>query len=479
MGRKDRNGSFWLPEDADKSRLRDAENARRNRAEIAKALMEGQVSRRELMKWGLFTSAGLLAPIGGLNPFVRPLNGQTSSFGGSRGGTGVPTGLARSPLFGVLPFTAPMPRFDLLPRNAVSTLSPAPQAQSNQTQQPLDPALVGGQTGLTGPIEGRPPGTIWAHQQFANFTPQVAIEVSTAQAATNTTYNPGVPSSLNSGINPATPIPLKFHPSLPTQQPNSVWTFNGTIPPKLGQVRYGEPVLFRNHNRLPADVTQNNGFGRNTTSTHEHNGHHGAENDGFTGAYFFPNQFYDYHWPWVLAGFTTINVNATDNRAGAPNGSGGITKVPGDWHETMSSHWFHDHMFSFTAQNVYKGIAAMNNIYSSLDRGNEGINDGVNLRLPSGTAKDWGNVDYDVNLMFADKAWDANGQLAMDILAFDGFLGDAMTVNLTYRHSSRWNGASIASVCSMPPCRASSCSRSATVRRSSRSAMTAICCPTR
>ena len=433
MGRKDRNGSFWLPEDADKSRLRDAENARRNRAEIAKALMEGQVSRRELMKWGLFTSAGLLAPIGGLNPFVRPLNGQTSSFGGSRGGTGVPTGLARSPLFGVLPFTAPMPRFDLLPRNAVSTLNPAPQAQSNQTQQPLDPALVGGQTGLTGPIEGRPPGTIWAHQQFANFTPQVAIEVSTAQAATNTTYNPGVPSSLNSGINPATPIPLKFHPSLPTQQPNSVWTFNGTIPPKLGQVRYGEPVLFRNHNRLPADVTQNNGFGRNTTSTHEHNGHHGAENDGFTGAYFFPNQFYDYHWPWVLAGFTTINVNATDNRAGAPNGSGGITKVPGDWHETMSSHWFHDHMFSFTAQNVYKGIAAMNNIYSSLDRGNEGINDGVNLRLPSGTAKDWGNVDYDVNLMFADKAWDANGQLAMDILAFDGFLGDAMTVNLTYR----------------------------------------------
>ena len=156
---------------------------------------------------------------------------------------------------------------------------------------------------------------------------------------------------------------------------------------------------------------QNGGFGGNTISTHEHNGHHGAENDGFTGAFFFPGQFYDYHWPIVLAGFRTINTGATDPRAGAPDGSGGITKVPGDWHETMSTHWFHDHMFSFTSQNVYKGNAAMFNIYSALDRGNEGINDGVNLRLPSGTAKDWGNLDYDVNLMLADKAWDPDGQL--------------------------------------------------------------------
>ena len=117
--------------------------------------------------------------------------------------------------------------------------------------------------------------------------------------------------------------------------PNSVWTFNGTIPPKLVQGRYGEPILFRHHNRLPVDVNANNGFGRNTISTHEHNGHHGAENDGFTGAFFFPNQFYDYHWPIVLAGLNSINTNATDPRAGSPDDSGGIDKVPGDWHETM------------------------------------------------------------------------------------------------------------------------------------------------
>jgi FtsP/CotA-like multicopper oxidase with cupredoxin domain len=99
----------------------------------------------------------------------------------------------------------------------------------------------------------------------------------------------------------------------------------------------------------------------------------------------------------------------------------------------MSTHWFHDHMFTFTSQNVYKGNAAMFNIYSALDRGNEGINDGVNLRLPSGTLKSWGNLEYDINLMLAEKAFDASGQLFMDIFQFDGFLGDAMTVNLTYK----------------------------------------------
>ena len=43
----------------------------------------------------------------------------------------------------------------------------------------------------------------------------------------------------------------------------------------------------------------------------------------------------------------------------------------------------------------------MINIYSGIDRGNEEINDGVNLRLPSGRLKDFGNLDYDVNLMLA------------------------------------------------------------------------------
>jgi FtsP/CotA-like multicopper oxidase with cupredoxin domain len=426
-----REDGFFLSEKASKARLREAENARKNRAEIVKAYSQGKVSRRDLVKWGLITSGGLLAPIHGLNPFVNSAYAQSGANSGNVG-NGIPTGAPRSPLFGVQEFSTPMPRFDVIPRGTNplgGDLTPVPQAEANQTQQPVDPALGGG----TGPIEGRPPGPIWAHQRFGQFTPQISIEMSQAQAQTNTVYNPGVASQFNSGINPATPLPVKFHPGFPTQDPNSVWTFNGTIPPKLVMARYGEPLLFRHHNRLPADVTQNNGFGRNTISTHEHNGHHGAENDGFTGAYFFPNQFYDYHWPIVLAGHFSVNTNATDPRAGSPADNGGINKVPGDWHETMSTHWFHDHMFSFTSQNVYKGNAAMFNIYSSLDRGNEAINDGVNLRLPSGTAKSWGNLEYDINLMVNEKAFDANGQLFMDIFQFDGFLGDVMCVNLTYK----------------------------------------------
>jgi manganese oxidase len=422
---------MFVPSGASRKRRMEAEQARRNRAQIVRAWSQGQITRRDIIKMGLATAGGALLLKRGLSPFAS-----------SAWADGIPTGAPPSPLFGVKAFTTPMPRFDVLVRKTIPAivdathphpLTPIPTPEANTALQRLDPALVNGRTDQYGPVEGRPPGPIWAHQRFAKFPPQIAVEASQAQAQTNTVYNPRVPSNLNSGINPADAIPLKFHPGFPTQGPNSVWTFNGTIPPKLVQGRYGEPILFRHHNRLPADVTQNNGFGRHTISTHEHNGHHGAENDGFTGAYFFPNQFYDYHWPIVLAGRDTLNTGATDPRAGSPDGKGGITNVPGDWRETMGTHWFHDHMFSFTSQNVYKGNAAMFNIYSALDRGNEGVNDGVNLRLPSGTASDWGNLDYDVNLMLADKAFDANGQLFFDIFNLDGFLGDVMTVNLTYR----------------------------------------------
>src|SRR5712691_6295726 len=415
--------SFFLSSKDSKKRLKEAENARKNRLEILKAWSQGQISRRDLLKWGLFTAGGVLMMRQGLSPFVR------SAYADN-----IPTGLPPSPLFGVQDFSTPMPRFDVLARNPnpFTFLNPAPTAQANTAQQPLNTALEGVVAGDTGPIEGRPGGAIWAHQGFDVFPPRIAVTATQEGAKANTAYNPQVASSFNSGIDPTASIPLKFHPGLPTQALNSVWTFNGTIPPKLVIGRYGEPILFRHSNKLPFDVRQNNGFGRHTISTHEHNGHHGAENDGFTGAFFFPGQFYDYHWPIVLAGFRTINTAATDPRAATPDDSGGKINIPGDWRETMSTHWFHDHMFSFTSQNVYKGNAAMFNIYSALDRGNEAIDDGVNLRLPSGTAKDWGNLDYDVNLMLADKAFDQNGQLTFDIFTFDGILGDVMTTNLAY-----------------------------------------------
>lgn len=317
--------------------------------------------------------------------------------------------------------------------------------------------------------DGRPDGEWFAHQRWDEFPAQSYFKAAMTGARVNGglrdkkqlheykvgEFAPGglyyLPGGTTAGID------IRMHPNLPAQEPNSVWTFDGTLPPKLLMARYGESILFRHYNALPIDIAANNGFGTHTISTHEHNGHNPAESDGFMHAYFYPGQFYDYHWPMALAGHDSINTGATDMRTGAPDGHGGIAYIPGDWRETMSTHWFHDHMLDYTAQNVYKGNAAMMNYYSALDRGREPQNAqeaagsaaapgygchyasatpspyNVNLCLPSGSGLDWGNRDYDMNLVVADKAWDNNGQLKFNIFNTDGYLGDRITVNWVYK----------------------------------------------
>ncbi|TDF86247.1 Ig-like domain-containing protein [Pseudomonas sp. H9] len=318
------------------------------------------------------------------------------------------------------------------------------------------------------PAEGRPPGKGWSHQRWNEFYPQAAIKTAQAGARVNQglrdnrqmhgyakgEFGPGGLYHNTAGI-PATEgtakgIGIRFHPNMPIQNHNSLWTFDGTLPPKLLMARYGQPMLMRHYNALPIDPAANGGFGLHTLSTHEHNGHNPAESDGYTNAFFFPGQYYDYRWPIQLAGYDSINTKAEDPRAAFPCAEGetlwvndatpglktcqnGSIKVRGDWRETMSTHWFHDHMLDFTAHNVYKGNAAMMNYYSALDRGNEALEDGVNLRLPSGSALPWGNRDYDVNLTFADKAWDQSGQLWFNPFNIDGFIGDQMMVNWLYK----------------------------------------------
>ncbi len=333
-------------------------------------------------------------------------------------------------------------------------LTPAPTVFSNtKDENPWKTQIEAflGRPLVTPPAEGRPPGQGWSHQRYTEFSPQVWFQSAMAGSRVNGGfrdtfqdhgYSAGEfgPGGLYHntagapGLDGTTAgIAIKFHPMMPEQLHEALWTFDGTLPPKLLQARYGETVLFRHYNALPIDVATNRGFGVHTITTHEHNGHSPAESDGYANAFYFPGQFYDYRWPLQLAGRDSINTNATDRRAGRPDGHGGITKVPGDWRETMSTHWFHDHMLDFTAQNVYKGNAAMMNYYSALDRGNEGLEDGVNLRFPSGTALDWGNRDYDVNLVIADKAWDREGQLWFNPFNLNGFLGDQLLTNWLYK----------------------------------------------
>src|SRR6201996_4973106 len=91
---------FYLSSKESRIRQREAQNARNNRAEIVKAHSIGQITRRDLYKWGILTAGGL-ALKNGLSPFAR------SAF------AAVPTGTPSSPLFGAAKFSTPLPRLAL------------------------------------------------------------------------------------------------------------------------------------------------------------------------------------------------------------------------------------------------------------------------------------------------------------------------------------------------------------------------------
>ncbi len=86
---------FLNPRKTSRIRMLEAERARENRLEIVKALSHGQVSKRELFRWGLYGTSGLIAAKHGLSPFVR------SAY------AAVPTGTPASPLFGAKKFHEP------------------------------------------------------------------------------------------------------------------------------------------------------------------------------------------------------------------------------------------------------------------------------------------------------------------------------------------------------------------------------------
>ena len=422
-------------------------------------------------------------------------NVRDGSFSGG-GGFDVPSGGPPSPDFGVAKFTMKMLRFEEFglkpmettyaagsplppPFNGDAGCCPDGQALDDFMSQPIYPEPTCyandidqnpwkteieaylGHTLATAPCDGRPVGEGWSHQRWDEFPPQEYFITAQNGARDNTGFRDtyqrhgyshnGDGTTTDTGFSEFGPgglyhntaglpstdgttegIPVQYHPNMPVQAEETVWTFDGTFPPKLLTSCYGKPLVMRHYNTLPIDVSANRGFGAHTISTHEHNGHNPAESDGYANAFFFPGQFFDYRWPMILAGTDSINTDASDPRAGCPDGNGGITNIPGDFRETMSTHWFHDHMLDFTAQNVYKGNAAMMNYYSSMDRGNEALDDGVNLRLPSGSSLDWGNRDYDVNLSLAGKTWDEEGQLWYNPFQNDGMIGDMMLTNWCY-----------------------------------------------
>ena len=207
----------YLPPDASKRRVREAQNARNNRAEIVKALSQGQITRRDLTKWALFTAAGLLLCKNGLSPFAKSAFAQEA--------TGVPA----TPLNGAYPFTQPLQRLAYVPPTPLTKLvqpngewdavwSAMPGVVRSTALMPAKrlsyhtdfSAHQAGNTAANpyinfltnrGPMEGRPPGEWFAHQRWKEFFPQVGYFLGWGECTTGT----------------------KFHPAWPDQASDKVW----------------------------------------------------------------------------------------------------------------------------------------------------------------------------------------------------------------------------------------------------------------
>jgi len=201
--------------------------------------------------------------------------------------------------------------------------------------------------------------------------------------------------------------------ALPNELPaQTIWGFNGITPGPLFVERYGVlgspgngSILVRQRNNLPSN---NGGFGLPSVTTHLHNGHTPLESDGFPCFFFAQGQFYDYHYPNVLAG-----VNSTHPGTG-------------DIKEAMSTLWYHDHRIDHTAENTYKGLAGTYILFNEFDTGDEN----TGFRLPSFGDGQNPLTSFDIYMVFNDKVFDEQtGLLAFDLFNTDGILGDKYLVN--------------------------------------------------
>jgi FtsP/CotA-like multicopper oxidase with cupredoxin domain len=341
---------------------REIANARKNRLEIIKA----GLTRRDLFKMGLLTSAGYLIQKNGLSAWA-----QSCAAGSCQPGC--------SPF--IPPFLDPLYIPPIVPSRPLT--DPAfklpPQQCPHNTRNPA----------INRPYEGRGQydGVLQAgkdcFQYFHRYPPQVYF-VQRLRA------NP------NFRITSDTSIPAQ-----------TIWGFNrggsdpAMVPGPTIVTHYQTPFLVRRFNELPPQA-QNGGFGVPEVSPHLHNYHSGPESDGGPCRYFFRGQFYDFYHTGQQAGFSTTPFSPT-----------------GDVRESLGSLWYHDHRKDHTAENTYKGMAGFQVNFNQFDTGDEG----TGFRLPS-------FPQYDVPLLLADKLVDpGTGLLCFDTFGFDGLVGDVQLVN--------------------------------------------------
>jgi FtsP/CotA-like multicopper oxidase with cupredoxin domain len=356
-------------------RDRDIQRALDNRLELVR---EG-FTRRELIKMGLMTSAGVLIPKVGLTHAQT-----TADYGGGGSGcySGCDVGCSPQP---AQVFVDPLPIPPELPARPLTdpglTFGAPPQLFPYNTTNPA--------TGL--PYEGRGQfnGSLRPGSDFFQFFNQYP---------TQQYYVQRIRANPNFRITSDTNIPAQ-----------TIWGFNlggsdasdvGTFPAPTIVTHYQQPWLVRRFNELPTQ-SQNGGFGVPEMSTHLHNFHSAPESDGGPCRWFFRGQYFDYYHTAQQAGFASTNQ---------PNG---------DINESLSTLWYHDHRMDHTAENVYKGLAGFQLMFNQFDTGNET----TGFRLPS-------YPQFDIPIMLTDKLLDlSTGKICFDTFNFKGLLGDVQLAN--------------------------------------------------
>jgi len=352
---------------------RDIQRALNNRLELVKA----GLTRRDLIRMGLMTGAGVLIPKGGLTHAQT-----TSSFSRGSGcyGGGCSPGCSPQPAH---VFVDPLPIPPVLPARPLTDpgLSPAPTICPNNA---INPA-----TGLAFEGRGQFNGTLFpgsdCFQFFSQYPPQqYFVERIRANSNFRITSDTNIPAQTIWGFNLG----------------GSVASDVGTFPAPTIVTHYQQPWLVRRFNELPTQ-DQNGGFGVPEMSTHLHNFHNAPESDGGPCRWFFRGQYFDYYHTAQQAGF------ASDHQ---PNG---------DINESLSTLWYHDHRIDHTAENTYKGLEGFQLMFNQFDTGDEGSG----FHLPS-------FPNFDIPIILNDKLLDSStGLICFDTFNFKGLIGDVQLAN--------------------------------------------------
>ncbi len=156
----------------------EAERAARNRLELVKARSQGEITKRDLFRWGLFGAGGLIAAKHGSarscaapTPRFRPDAGEPALWRAE-----VPRADAPRPGSAAHPLRpAPTNNGDVMWMDPAGSGRELPELRGRRLSYHDDwTKRVSGYTRFNnpltgrGPCEGRPPGEFFAHQRWTN-----------------------------------------------------------------------------------------------------------------------------------------------------------------------------------------------------------------------------------------------------------------------------------------------------------------------